>query len=65
MTTAYEQLSPLEKQRIDSEASDTLYAVFNAAHCVTGWCGDLEPECWTAGLPVMRETLARLILRSR
>jgi hypothetical protein len=63
--TAYEQLSTLERERIDHEASETLYAVFNAAHSAVGWCGDVDEECWKSGLPVMREALARLMLRLR
>ena len=63
--TALEQLTDLERARVKSEASETLYAVFNAAHNATGWCGDVDSECWQAGLPIMTETLARLILRTR
>ncbi len=62
---AYKQLSSLEKERVDSEASETLYAVFNAAHNATGWCGDLSDDCWQAGLPIMKEALAKLVLRTR
>jgi hypothetical protein len=64
-TSAYEQLSALERERIDHDASETLYAVFNAAHNATGWCGDIMQECWGAGLPVMKETMAKLVLRTR
>lgn len=63
--TEYERLSTLERERVDHEASETLYAVFNAAHNATGWCGDVMEECWKAGLPVMKETMAKLILRTR
>lgn len=63
--TSYEQLSNLERERVDTEASETLQAVFTQAHCAVGWCGDVMDECWQAGLPVMKETLARLILRTR
>jgi len=65
MTTALEQLSTLERERVETEARETLYEVFNAAHNATGWCGDVTEECWIAGLPIMKETLARLILRTR
>lgn len=61
----YERLSPLERERVDYDASETLYAVFNAAHNETGWCGDVMSECWKAGLPVMKEAMAKLILRTR
>jgi hypothetical protein len=64
-SAAFERLSTLERERVESEARETLYSVFNAAHSATGWCGDVMDECWQAGLPVMRETLARLILRTR
>jgi hypothetical protein len=63
--TAFDRLSSLERERVESEANETLYQVFNSAHNATGWCGDIMQECWQAGLPVMRETLARLILRTR
>lgn len=63
--TSYEQLSTLERERVDTEAGETLYAVFNAAHNAVGWCGDVMQECSDAGLPVMKEALARLILRTR
>jgi hypothetical protein len=63
--TAFDRLSSLERERVESEANEALYHVFNAAHNATGWCGDIMQECWQAGLPVMRETLARLILRTR
>jgi hypothetical protein len=63
--TAYEQLSGLERDRVDHEASETLYAAFNAAHNATGWCGDVDEECWKAGLPVMREAMAGLVLSFR
>ena len=62
---ALEQLTDLERQRVKTEASETLYAVFNAAHNATGWCGDVMSECWQAGIPIMEETLARLIIRTR
>jgi hypothetical protein len=65
VTDAFERLSPLERERVNAEAAETLYAVFNAAHCATGWCGDADEECWKAGLPVMREAMARLMLRTR
>ena len=61
----YEKLSNLERERVDSVANDTLYAVFNAAHYATGWCGDVDEECWKAGIPIMKEALAGLMLRSR
>ena len=63
--TAYELLSNLERERVESEARDALYEVFRAAHNATGWCGDIQDECWQAGLPIMREKLARLMLRTR
>ena len=65
MQTFMEQLSNLERERVKSEASDTLYEVFKAAHSATGWCGDVDDDCWRAGLPVMEEALARLVLRTR
>lgn len=61
----FDRLSPLERERVESEAREAVYQLFNAVHCATGWCGDLDDECWYAGLPAMRETLARLILRTR
>lgn len=63
--TLFEQLSGLEQERVESEARETLYQVFLAAHNATGWCGDMLDECWQAGLPLMRETMAKLILRTR
>lgn len=63
--TKYEQLSSLERERVDHEASEALYAAFNAAHNATGWCGDLMDECWKAGLPILREAFASIILRTR
>lgn len=63
--TAFEKLSTLERERVESEARETLYRVFNAAHSAVGWSGDIMEECWGAGLPIMRETLAALVLRTR
>lgn len=65
MATAYEQLSDLERERVNHEASEALYATFNAAHNATGWCGDVDDKCWTAGIPIMREAFAKLVLRLR
>ncbi len=63
--SAYDDLSDLERERVASEAFEALHAVFRAAHEATGWTGDLMEECWMAGLPIMKETLARLVLRTR
>lgn len=62
---AYDQLSTLERERVDHDSSETLYAAFNAAHQAVGWCGDIMEECWAAGLPIMKETMAKLVLRTR
>lgn len=63
--SALEQLSDLERARVIHDASETLYSVFNAAHNATGWCGDVMEECWKAGLPIMQDTMAKLVLRTR
>lgn len=63
--TAYEQLSELERERVHHEASEALYAAFNAAHNATGWCGDHDERCWKAGLPVLQEAFAKIMLRLR
>ncbi|MBR1230180.1 hypothetical protein JQ600_35385 [Bradyrhizobium sp. AUGA SZCCT0176] len=62
---AYDNLSTLERERVESEARSTLQQVFDAAHAATGWSLDTKDECWQAGLSVMREAMAKLILRTR
>lgn len=47
-TSLYDRLSPLQRQRVDSEAAKTLREVFEAAHDAVGWCGDVMDECWGA-----------------
>jgi len=61
----YERLSPMERERVDHDAEKALYEAFNAAHNAVGWCGDIMEECWKAGLPVLKEAFARIILRTR
>lgn len=63
--SAYEQLSTLERERVDHEAAETLQAAFDAAHSAVGWSGDIMVECWQAGLPVMKEAMAKLVLSYR
>lgn len=63
--SAYEQLSPLERERVDYDAGVTLHAVFDALHAATGWCGDLTNESWLAGIPVMKEAIAKIVISYR
>ena len=63
--SALEQLSDLERQRVQTEAYETLTAVFHAVHEATGWCGDVMEKPWEVGLPIMQETLAKLMIRTR
>lgn len=62
---AMEQLSDLERGRVTTEAYETLTKIFSAVHEATGWCGDIDQKPWEVGLPIMEDTLARLMIRTR
>jgi hypothetical protein len=59
--SAFEQLSPLDRQKVDHHASLALNAAFTAMHEQTGWCGDVMREYWDAALPALREEMAKMI----
>jgi len=63
--SAYEKLSNLERERVDSEAIKAVRESFQAMHEATGWCGDLERVNWDAALPVIKEAMAVLVLSYR
>ena len=58
--TCFEQLSQLDREKVDHHASLALNAVFTAMHEQTGWCGDVMREYWDAALPAIREEMAKL-----
>lgn len=56
---AYSLLSPLERGRVDSHASDALHAIFSKLRTETGWCGDASDKNLTVCLPILRELLSK------
>ena len=58
--SVFEQLSPMDRQRVDHHASLALNAAFSAMHEETGWCGGVMREYWDAALSAIREEMAKL-----
>lgn len=63
--SAMEQLSPLERQRVRTDAITALDQIFSAAHEATGWCGDVVTESREAAMPILEEWFAAYTLTSR